>query len=247
MQNWRIAQQGKEAELYIYGDIARERWEQADVSAYSLVQQLQELDADALHVHIDSLGGDVSEGWAIYNALRGFKGQVTTYADGFVASAALYPFLAGSRRVASSVSGFFLHSAMVSAWGNAKELRKAADEVEKLNDIGIQAFVDAAGMEEATVRELQQQETWLTPQQAKAYGIATEIATAQQAAYTQSLRQQMMQAMQQAKPPDDKAAQPLQEPAAAAVQQSGAQQTTDTQTGNAPPAQRENMIKKMFS
>lgn len=234
----RILQQGAEAVLYLYGDITAKRWENSDVSAYSLATEIEKLSADVLHVHIDSLGGEVKEGWAIYNALRSFKGDVITYADGFVASAAVYPFLAGAWRIANSVSAFFLHDMMMETHGNAAQLRRDADALEKLGEIGVQAFVEAAGMDAETVKELQRKEVWLTPQQAKEYGIATELSKEQTSAYTQSLRRKMIGAIQtlQQLPGMQQAADKPEK-----------QQTTASDAQPESPAQRENKIKKMFS
>ena len=90
-----IQQADRAADLYIFGDIVPFVLFDGDVSAHSLEQQIKDLDVDEIRVHIDSYGGSVSEGWAIYNALRQHPAKVVSYGDGFVASAALYPFLAG--------------------------------------------------------------------------------------------------------------------------------------------------------
>lgn len=89
-----IQQFGEQTDIYIFGDIVRYANETGqDTSAYSLVQQLKKNpDAAEINLHIDSFGGNVSEGWAIYNALKDCRARVTSYADGFVASAAIYPF-----------------------------------------------------------------------------------------------------------------------------------------------------------
>ena len=117
----------------------------------------------------------MSEGWAIYNALRQHPAKVTTYGDGFVASAALYPFLAGAERVASNLSAYYFHRVAIATEGYADELRKAADEAEQMTEIGISAFVERAGMDEGEVRSLMEAETWLTPAQALERGLATSV------------------------------------------------------------------------
>lgn len=169
-----ITQAAKTADIYIYGDLYPYDWD-GDVSAQSIVDQIKDLDVDVINVHIDSYGGSVSEGWAIYSALVAHKAKVVTYGDGFVASAALFPFLAGDQRIASTLSGYYFHQVMSGAYGYANDLRKAAEEAEKLTDIGIQAFVERAGMDEALVRKLMSEETWVSPQEAKDYGLATSI------------------------------------------------------------------------
>lgn len=172
-----IQQAERTADIYIFGDIVPFAFFEGDVSAHSIVQQIQELDVDTIRVHIDSYGGAVSEGWAIYNALREHPAKIVTYGDGFVASAALYPFLAGDERYASNLSAYFFHQVMTGASGYAKDLRAAADEADVLTEIGMAAFTERAGMSEDTVRQLMENETWLSPQQALEYGVATAIVS----------------------------------------------------------------------
>lgn len=191
-----ITQESKEADIHIFGEIVSYPYKPGDYSAGSLVRELKELDADVINVHIDCFGGSVKEGWGIYNALKQHKAKVNTYADGFVASAALYPFLAGDNRYASSVSAFYLHEAMTSAHGYASDLREAADDIEKLTDIGIQAFVETTGCTEQTIKDLMQKETWLNPAEALELHIATSVVKADgDHGYTQSVRQTIVQAL----------------------------------------------------
>lgn len=190
-----IQQADRAADLYIFGDIVPFALFDGDVSAHSLVQQIKDLDVDEIRVHIDSYGGSVSEGWAIYNALRQHPAKVVSYGDGFVASAALYPFLAGDERIASNLSAYFLHQVIVSVDGNADDLRAAADEAEMMTEIGINAFVDRTGMTADEVRALMESETWLAPQEALEKGIATKIETADESAlpYAQDARRSILQ------------------------------------------------------
>lgn len=189
-----IVQQEREADIYIFGDITTYPYKAGDYSAGSLVRAIQELDADVINVHIDCYGGSVKEGWGIYNALKHCKAKVNTYADGFVASAALYPFLAGEKRIASAVSAFYLHEVSMGAHGYAEDLRAAADDAEKMTDIGIQAFVETTGVSEEKIKELMQKETWLKPGEALELRIATGIYGVEQAQdYSQSVRMDIIQ------------------------------------------------------
>ena len=79
------------AEIVIYGGITSWPWLASDVSAYLLSRKPSELDpaVTQVNVFINSYGGEVSEGLAIYNALRRHPAQVTTYCDGFACSAAV--------------------------------------------------------------------------------------------------------------------------------------------------------------
>lgn len=188
-----IQQAERTADIYIFGDIVPFAFFEGDVSAHSIVQQIQELDVDTIRVHIDSYGGAVSEGWAIYNALREHPAKIVTYGDGFVASAALYPFLAGDERYASNLSAYFFHQVMTGASGYAKDLRAAADEADVLTEIGMAAFTERAGMSEDTVRQLMENETWLSPQQALEYGVATAIVSDATPKLQQNVKKMILQ------------------------------------------------------
>lgn len=188
-----IQQAGQAADIYIFGDIVPYEILPGDTSATGIVQRIEGLQADEIRVHINSYGGAVSEGWAIYNALRQHPARVVTYGDGFVASAALYPFLAGDERIASNLSAYYFHPVSVIAGGYASDLRAAADEAETMTEIGINAFVERAGMDAGTVRDLMEAETWLTPAQALEYGIVTSITADQSPRQTQSAKRIILQ------------------------------------------------------
>ena len=194
-----IQQADRAADLYIFGDIVPFALFDGDVSAHSLEQQIKDLDVDEIRVHIDSYGGSVSEGWAIYNALRQHPAKVVSYGDGFVASAALFPFLAGDERIASSLSAYYFHQVMVAASGYASDLRAAADEAEKMTEIGINAFVERTGMDADQVRQLMQAETWLTPAQALDCGLATSITSDGALPIAQDAKRAVMQRVLQTK------------------------------------------------
>lgn len=188
-----IQQLERAADIYIFGDIVPFEFFSSDVSAYGIVKQIKNLDVDEIRVHIDSYGGSVSEGWAIYNALRQHPAKVTTYGDGFVASAALYPFLAGDNRIASNLSAYYLHRVSIAADGYSDDLRKAADEADQMTEIGISAFVERTGMDENDARKLMEAETWLSPDQAMEYGIATSIADDNVMLVVQDAKKSIMQ------------------------------------------------------
>ena len=169
---------GQAADIYIFGDIVDEAWYADETSPYSLVQAINGLGPDVteINLHIDCYGGSVAGGWGIYNALRQLPGvTVRTYADGFVASAAIYPFLAGKERFANSVSAFYFHPVLSGAYGYADDLRAEADAIDKLTEIGRQALVDVAGLSQDAARELVDSKTWYSPQQMLEMGIATAV------------------------------------------------------------------------
>lgn len=202
-----IQQFGEQTDIYIFGDIVRYADEASqETSGHSLVQQLKKNpDAAEINLHIDSFGGNVSEGWAIYNVLKDSRARVTSYADGFVASAAIYPFLAGQERIASNVSAFYFHPASQLAAGYAEDLRNAADALDQLTEIGLGAFTNA-GMEEQTARDLVNSKAWYSPTAMLEKGIATSIRkTGDASGVSQSVRglivQQLMVPPKNEEPP----------------------------------------------
>lgn len=181
------------------GDIVDERWYAEETSPQSVIDAIKGLDTQEISVYIDSYGGSVAAGWGIYNALRQHPAKIKTYGVGFVASAALYPFLAGDERYASPLSAYYLHEAWTSASGYADELRRAADQIESLTDVGVNAFVERAGMERDKVLELMRAETWLTPESALELGIATALIKDDSGGPAQSARREIMQRLTQPK------------------------------------------------
>lgn len=183
----------KEADIYIFGDIVTERWEEREVSAASLNNEIKDLDAELIRVHIDCYGGAVSEGWAIYNVLCEHPAKIITIADGFVASAAIFPFMAGDERIVKPLSAFYFHQVSMLCAGYAEDLRKAAEAVEKLTETGLKLLVEKTSMSEEEVRELMDNETWLTPEEALEKGIATKTEKNRREGQEQSARAQVVE------------------------------------------------------
>ena len=80
MKYYALEKKENKAELYVFGSITAHPWREKDKDAYGLVKELSELEADEIDVHINSNGGAVSEGLAIYNVLKNNKAKVTTIA-----------------------------------------------------------------------------------------------------------------------------------------------------------------------
>lgn len=164
------------ADLYIFGDICAWAWpEYGEQSGVTIVNQLKALDVDTINVHINSYGGDVAEGLAIYNVLREHKAQIVTICDGFACSAASVVFMAGDRRVMQPASLLMIHNAWTVAMGNAAQLRKTADDIETITQASVEAYKKVATISEEEIKALMDAETWILPKDAVEYGFATEI------------------------------------------------------------------------
>lgn len=170
-----LATENNEANINIYGDITSWEWLESDVSSYTLSKELEGLDVDTINVYINSYGGEVAEGLAIYNALKRHKAKIKTFCDGFAASIASVIFMAGDERIMSNASLLFIHNAWTYADGNAKELRKVADDLDSITQASINAYMNHVNITEEELREMLDAETWITPQDALNMGFATAI------------------------------------------------------------------------
>ena len=163
------------AELSIYGDITSFPWLESDVSAYDLSQEIAGLDVERINVYINSYGGEVAEGLAVYNALKRHKARVKTVCDGFACSAASVVFMAGEERVMNSASLLMVHNAWTCAEGNAEELRKAAEDLEIISETAANVYRERVSIGDAELERLLAEETWIKPADALAMGFATAI------------------------------------------------------------------------
>lgn len=188
-------QQEKKAEIYIYGDITSWDWSDRDVSSYTLSKKLQELeDVDEINVYINSYGGEVGEGLAIYNSLKRHNATINTYCDGFACSIASVIFAAGDNRYMSDTSLLMIHNAWKRTQGNANELRKEADDLETITQASINAYMKNVNIDEEDVKELMDKESWLSASDAIDKGFATEcINSDEKEVASQSLREGVQQ------------------------------------------------------
>ena len=181
------------ATINIYGDITSWEWFDTDVSAATLSKQLEALgDVEQIDVFINSYGGEVAEGLAIYNALRRHKAKITTYCDGFACSIASVIFMAGDERVMNEASLLMIHNAWTYAAGNAEELRKQADDLEKITQASVEAYKAHSSLSAEEIKALMDAETWILPNEALEYGFATKVDKTESKNASQSAFKQLM-------------------------------------------------------
>lgn len=168
--------------LYLYGEIRKENWidkwlgiESADADALTIREAIEMVDTPKLTVKINSMGGSVSEGLAIYNQLVEFSGEVTTIIDGFACSIAAVIFMAGNKRIANEGSLLMIHNAWSSITGDHNDLAKASEDLKKITQPSINIFKSKTKLEENRIVELMDKETWLTSQESYDYGFATSM------------------------------------------------------------------------
>lgn len=170
------------ADIYIYGDITSWDWFEEDVSSYTLAKELENLSNDItqINVFINSYGGEVKEGLAIYNALKRHKAKVVTVCDGFACSAASVVFMAGDERVMSNASLLMIHNAWFYTAGDSNQLRKDADDLETITQASINAYMTHVTIPEEELKTMMDEETWISAADALAMGFATSIVNDEQ-------------------------------------------------------------------
>ena len=164
------------ADLYIYGDITSYKWDESDTSAWGFKQELEELgDIAELNVHINSYGGETFQGLAIYNLLKQNKAQVNVYVDGIAASSASIIAMAGDKVYMPKTALMMIHNCWLLTIGNAKELRKTADDMDKIAVAYKEAYLSKVNITEEKLDKLLDEETYLTADECIEMGFADEI------------------------------------------------------------------------
>ena len=172
---WNIVERDGAVSLLLYGDVGSG----CRVDGGCVVAELAELSAryGRIEVHINSRGGEVFEGMAIYNALRTSPADITVYVDGLAASIAGVIALCGKPLYMSRYARLMI--LRVSGWasGNADEMRRAADLAESLENDLSAMIADRCGMEPDEVKAayFDGGEYWFTAQQAVDAGMANGI------------------------------------------------------------------------
>ncbi|APC41530.1 head maturation protease, ClpP-related [Clostridium estertheticum] len=172
-------------DLYIYDDVAEDsvNWwtdevTESETSAKYMRAQLESAkDVKQINIYINSYGGSVKEGLAIYNQLKRHTAQKTAYIDGFACSTASVIPMACDKVVMGTNTLMMIHHAAMGAWGNAEELRKAANDVEVIDSASCSSYLAKAGdkLTAETLKALLDEQTWLSAEQCLLYGLADEI------------------------------------------------------------------------
>lgn len=166
---------GGEAELLIYGPIGDYFWGEG-VTAASVVEQLAGTTASVINVRINSDGGVVTDGLAIYNALKQHPATINVTVDGVAASIASLITMAGSSRRMHENTMLMLHGPQGGGWGFAGDLRERADQIDVY---GRQMLVTYSGRAKnpADIETMltDRKDHWLTAAEALALGLITEV------------------------------------------------------------------------
>jgi ATP-dependent Clp protease, protease subunit len=172
-------------ELYIYGDIVSYKWNDQDTTAKSFKEDLDALgDIKTLNLYINSPGGSVFQGQAIYSILKRHSAQINVYIDGVAASIASVIAMAGDTIYMPKNTMMMIHNPWTFAMGNANDLRKVADDLEKIRESLIEAYLSKTGdaLSREKLIEIMDAETWLTAQDCYDYGLCDEVVEAKEIA-----------------------------------------------------------------
>ena len=180
----------------IYGDITEYPSMDGDMSALKLSQEIDG-DYDEIVVNISSFGGSVAEGISIYNQLKAHPAKITTVTNGFCCSIASIIFLAGDERKMYANSIMLIHNAWTACQGNANDLRREADVLEKITDLSIKVYCEKSGLSKDEIKELLDNETWLTSDECLTMGFATELIKDKEEAISQSVKKSLIEIVSQ--------------------------------------------------
>ena len=164
-------------EIFIYGVIDDMEWWGDEITPKTIQEELAKLkDVDTVNLYVNSPGGSVFAGAAIFNELRRFDKPITAYVDGLAASIASLVVLAADKVVMPANALMMIHRAYMCTCGNAPELRDSADKLEKIEDtVIITEYIAKTGLEKEKLIDMMNVETWMSGSEAVELGFADEM------------------------------------------------------------------------
>ena len=163
---------GKRGEIYVYESIG-EGWF-GGITAKSFSDTMKELGkVDALDIYINSPGGSVFDGIAIYNQIKRFSGEKIIHIDGIAASIASVIAMAGDEIRIADNGMVMIHQPWGISMGTSDEMRKYADSLDKVHDTILDTYVAKTGGDRKKIDEWMTDETWMNADEAIERGFAT--------------------------------------------------------------------------
>ena len=169
--NFRVAAANEqEANVYLYDVIGFPFIEAQDL-LYQVPQNTKKI-----NVYINSPGGDVFEGMAIFNFFKSHQAEVSVRVDALAASSASLIAVSGDSIDMADASFMMIHNPWSMMAGDAEELRKEAELLDKISNVFADAYVAKSGKDKNEILKLMQAETWFTPQEATNYGLIDTVS-----------------------------------------------------------------------
>jgi len=165
-----IEAKGKSTDIHIYDEIGVH-----GITAKSFLEDLRGLKGKDITVHINSTGGDVFQGQAIYTALKNYSGKVTVKIEGLAASMATIIALAADKVEMTSNSLFMIHSPMSNVFGNKAQMRKQINALEKIETTMLSVYKAKTNISEEEIEQMMAHETWLSAHEALELGFVDEV------------------------------------------------------------------------
>jgi len=165
--------------ITMFEQIGENPWTGAGITAKKVAAQLRAI-SGPVEVQINSGGGDMFEGIAIFNVLREHPHEVTVKVMGMAASAASIIAMAGDRIEIGAASFLMIHNCWVSSYGNRNDLRALAEWLEPFDAAMTDVYVQRTGMDAQVIAKMLDDETWLSGSQAIAGGFAHGLLPADQ-------------------------------------------------------------------
>lgn len=163
-------------ELTLYGDISSVSWWGDEVTPKQFKADLDALgDIKNLDIYVNSGGGEVFAGMAIYSMIKRHKAYKTAYIDGLAASIASVIIMAADKRVIPENAMIMIHNCSTFAAGNKFELRKIADDLEKIDQSIKGTYTEKTGKTIEEITAYMDAETWFTASEAVEMGFADEL------------------------------------------------------------------------
>jgi ATP-dependent Clp protease protease subunit len=170
------AEEDNTAEIMLYDFIGFDWWTQDGIDAKTFAQEIAGLGKlDELRVRINSPGGDVFDGFAMYNILATLEYPVSVTIDSLAASAASIIAMAGDTIAMHSTSQLMIHDAWMGLIGNQQDMQEAAEVLGKLDGQIADVYALRGNKPANYYRDLMDKDTYLTPTEALDIGLATEI------------------------------------------------------------------------
>lgn len=169
-------------ELIVEGIISSEMWWGDEFTPDMVREELAQANGNPIRIIINSPGGEVFAGAAIYNALLQYQGRKTVRVDGVAASMASVIAMVGDEIYMSPGSTMMVHRPLVGAYGNVKDLEKAIEMLEAIEDTIIPIYAKRTGLSNDKIFELLDEEKWLSPDEAVGLGFADKLEEESQSA-----------------------------------------------------------------
>jgi ATP-dependent Clp protease protease subunit len=171
-----IAKTADIGELHMYGVVDNYKWYDSDVTPPEVAAELKKLKGSKeIHVYMNSPGGNVSAGMAIYNDLKNHPARIIAHVTGIAGSMMSVILQSADERHVAKSAMVMVHKVIAGAVGYATELRKVADLVDKLTGQIVDIYADRAGTSKDEISSLMDAETYMTGEEAVAFGFADVV------------------------------------------------------------------------